>query len=425
MTFPLRVSGNGRYLVDQSGRPFRLNAEAAWFFSTHASTEDVERYLDDRRRRGFTALVVMAMVHPGGYDSFPGLPPGHMATVPRNVHTGEGPLATPGDFRVLNEPYWRHVDFIIREAGERGMAVLLAYTYLGYQGGAEGWWDDVNQPHNDADVMFDFGRTLAQRYRSDPNIIWYPCGDYAPPAGSEGARRVLVSIAGIRDVLPDALFAAELNAPDDVVADHPEFAAVLDMESFYGFGPGENGEVYRTARRAWDASPPKPSFVCEPPYEGTPIGSTGSRTDIRRAEWYSVLGGGTAGQNFGTHGVWNVIPELFVDALDSPGTNDLQHQFALFASMPWWELEPLGGPGDALRHVAVAGTPDGAWLVAYVPPGVRECALDIREATVARWFNPTSGQYVDAPTLTTPGDNGTGEDDWVLVVTRPPATRQQ
>jgi len=50
--FPLRVSANGRYLVDRHGTPFRLNAEAAWFFSTHATPADVLTYLDDRPTSG-------------------------------------------------------------------------------------------------------------------------------------------------------------------------------------------------------------------------------------------------------------------------------------------------------------------------------------------------------------------------------------
>jgi hypothetical protein len=43
----------------------------------------------------------------------------------------------------------------------------------------------------------------------------------------------------------------------------------------------------------------------------------------------------------------------------------------------------------------------------------------------AQWFNPTSGSYTPCPgvdlsrdpraTVTTPGDNGTGANDWLLI----------
>jgi Protein of unknown function (DUF4038)/Putative collagen-binding domain of a collagenase len=475
--FPLRASDNGRYLVDRDGVPFRLNTEAAWFLSTQASASDVDTYLDDRRGRGFTACIVMAMVHQGGYLGFPNMPARQMANAPKNL-AGHGPFTTPGDFSTVNDAYWQHIDHIVTAARDRGMAVLLAYAYLGYEGGSQGWWGEINEPRNDRTVMFDFGRTLATRYPAHPNVIWYTAGDFAPPPGSEGAERVLASVEGIRSVLPDALFAAEMSSPDDLSTDHPDFRGVLDLESFYGYGPGAGGAVYETARRAWAARSPKPgapagappvakpAFVGEPPYEGTAVGGSGARTDIRRAQWYAVLGGGTAGQNFGTSGVWNWITRPDADcectdfrtALDSPGTRDMQHQFALYDQLPWFDLVPAGtepgfagrqlvtqGQGDGIDHIAAAVTADHRWLLAYVPPGrgartfgVDLAALDdparggpgrsgaVRGGAVrARWYDPSAGTFAAAGAgsasagshrFGTPGDNASGESDWVLVL---------
>jgi Protein of unknown function (DUF4038)/Putative collagen-binding domain of a collagenase len=452
--FPLKVAGGGRYLVDQGGVPFRLNAEAAWFLSTQASGEDVVSYLDDRRSRGFTAAVVMAMVHGGGYRGFPGVPEGAIDNAPNNLHTGEGPFTTPGDFGTMNERYWSHIDAIVDQAARRGMVIVLAYLYLGFEGGDQGWWREVNEARNDRGTMFGYGRALGERYRDRPNIIWYTCGDFSPPAGSEGSHRVRRTVAGIRSVLPDALFAAEMNPPDDLATDNPDFADLLDLESFYGFGPGQQGAVYLTANRAWAGRPPRPAFVGEPPYEGTPIGSSGGRVEIRRAQYYAVLGGGTAGQNFGTAGVWSVVHRCdglagcvdFRTGLDSPGTRDMQVQFRLYASLPWFDLVPSGtapgfagrdlvarGQGGGLSHIAAAVTGDGTWLLAYAPPaatpttsfGIDLAAL--RGPARARWYNPVSGDFIHIADglpgagvrqFTTPGENGTGTNDWVLVLDR-------
>ena len=47
--FPVSVSANGRYLVDWRGRPWRIQADAAWMMSSNATPEEVETYLDTRR----------------------------------------------------------------------------------------------------------------------------------------------------------------------------------------------------------------------------------------------------------------------------------------------------------------------------------------------------------------------------------------
>ncbi len=81
-----------------------------------------------------------------------------------------------------------------------------------------------------------------------------------------------------------------------------------------------------------------------------------------------------------------------------------------------------------------AATPDGRALVAYVPPGTgfgqRSLVVDTRALSgpaAARWYNPWTGAFLPVGRVsnttpvwfTTPGDNGSGYDDWVLVLTRP------
>jgi len=91
------------------------------------------------------------------------------------------------------------------------------------------------------------------------------------------------------------------------------------------------------------------------------------------------------------------------------------------------------GGGDVGRadYVAAAATASGDLLVAYVPPA-HSGSITIDLAALsgsarARWFNPTTGEYVAIATLKNegtrefvpPGDNGSGQHDWVLVLDRP------
>lgn len=442
VVFPLKVSADHRYFVDQQGHPFRLNCESAWALSIQATPAEVNEYLDDRASKGFNSIIVMAMVHPGDYSEF-------APQAPRN-RFGHAPHARIGDFSSTpDEAYWRNIGSIIDAAARHHMLVVFAYTYLGYGGGNEGWWEDLQRDCNTSAVCFKWGVWLGRRYRNRPNILWYTLGDYTPPAGSKGARRAHQIALGIRSACPWALFAGEPSGPDELSTDATDFVDVLDSNSFYGYGPDCDQRVYMTADRAWNHVPVMPAWVGEPVYfRGHIAGmdtASGNRQDTRALLWQSVLAGGIAGDNTSSEALWP-FAKGWRRELNNGYSKDRQHEFAFFAGVPWYALVPSGiekqnfdrplilhgNPLDRARIVAAA-TEDRTWLVAYIPPSPwaptspRPFTVDLsilRGPVRARWFNPTNGEYtLIAPILpntgshhfATPGDNGTGTNDWVLV----------
>ena len=54
--FPLKVASGNRYLIDQSNVPFFINGEAAWSLIVATTDADAEKYLEDRRQKGFNAI---------------------------------------------------------------------------------------------------------------------------------------------------------------------------------------------------------------------------------------------------------------------------------------------------------------------------------------------------------------------------------
>src|SRR5271163_472827 len=60
---PLRVSGNHRYLLDRSGAPFLLQGDAAWSLIANATREEAAVYLQNRRAKGFSAILVNLIEH--------------------------------------------------------------------------------------------------------------------------------------------------------------------------------------------------------------------------------------------------------------------------------------------------------------------------------------------------------------------------
>jgi hypothetical protein len=405
--FPLKVSATGRYLVDQANRPWRIQADSAWLISTEATPEQLEAYLSTRSSQGFNAFYLMAVVHPGGYEDARHAP---------NDRRGNPPFAKPADFSTAgatpeSERYWNWIDTIIDRAAAHNVVVMLAYSYLGWAGGDMGWYKPIlAQPNRQA--LLDWGRWLGNRYRNKPNIIWFALGDFAPPPGSEGALRTRAIVDGIKAAGATQLFMAEADPPDSLPSEHPDFGPVLDQNSFYGYGPKGLGPVYQTADRAWRVTPPKPAWMQEGTYEGENNWGhfSGEPWDTRRARFWSVLAGGTAGDGFGSKDVWlwRHVPKSF----SSPGAEYSRYAFDLFAALPWWELIPSGrDPGFAgadlvtsgrgnwgqLDFITAAITEKREWLLAYVPvmkTGERTFSVNLAAMAGparARWFDPATG----------------------------------
>jgi hypothetical protein len=89
-----------------------------------------------------------------------------------------------------------------RAPGELGFVVLLAPSYLGHQGGVEGWYQEMLK--SGPQKLHDYGRYLGRRYQNFMSIIWLHGGDYDPP--DKDIVRAIVN--GIREIQPTALHSA-------------------------------------------------------------------------------------------------------------------------------------------------------------------------------------------------------------------------
>src|SRR5262249_39737439 len=94
----LKVSKNGRYFVDQDGKPFFYLGDTAWLIFQRLDNKEVEDYLKDRAAKGFTVLqayVIRGLEkrHPDG---------------PINL-LGESPFVDR-DPTKPNEAFFKHVD---------------------------------------------------------------------------------------------------------------------------------------------------------------------------------------------------------------------------------------------------------------------------------------------------------------------------
>jgi hypothetical protein len=443
--YPLKASANGRYFVDQNGTPFRMQGEAAWSLISNMTYADANAYLDNRAAKGFNTVLVNLIEHQFAVNA-----PANRAL--------QQPFTTPGNFATPNPAYFAFADSIIDLAASKGIVVLLDYMFLGFGGGDEGWWQELTSGPNNQTVCRSFGEYLGNRYKNKKNILWLVGGDYTPPPGSEGEARLHKILEGIQSAGATQPHMGDWASPS-LSTDVAAFAADMDANAVYtyGYGSPRNGRTYVLARDGFLRAPTIPAFLLETGYELEDNNQPGDRASIRKYQYWAVLGGTTTGMIYGHRDIWEFATatwssgfypdwDPWPQSLESPGALDTMRMGQLLDSVPWFDLVPSGlagmktlvtagggtfdgAQGDA--YVTAAATANGRALVAYLPPtGTAPRSITVDRTAMshlfrARWFNPTTGAFTlissslpntGTQVFTTPGTNGSGTNDWVLVL---------
>src|SRR5688572_29539703 len=64
LTKPLRISPDGRFLMQPDGAPFFWLADTGWSLFQRLDQEDAEQYLKDRASRGYNIIQAVAFAAP-------------------------------------------------------------------------------------------------------------------------------------------------------------------------------------------------------------------------------------------------------------------------------------------------------------------------------------------------------------------------
>ncbi|MDX9754842.1 MAG: DUF4038 domain-containing protein, partial [bacterium] len=151
---PLQVSANARFLQHQDGTPFFYLGDTAWELFHRLNREEADRYLANRREKGFTVIQAVVLAELDGLNT-------------PNAY-GEKPLHDNDPARP-NEAYFQHVDSIVQQAKENGLFIGMLPT----------WGDKVTKAWGAGPVSFTNetldaaladGKFLGKRYKDDPNI---------------------------------------------------------------------------------------------------------------------------------------------------------------------------------------------------------------------------------------------------------------
>lgn len=407
VSFPLRVSENKRYLVDSKGVPFFINGDSPWEISWQLTREEAERYLENRRQKGFNTILVDTVPYTEWSD--------HLTQTNRYGHV---PFPSSGDLGQPNEAYFKDLDAVVAAAEKKGMLVMLCAADLGYRG----MWHGQYLSSGPAKCG-QYARFLGRRFSRFDNILWVLGGDRDP----HGVFVHIEEMAkALRETAPKHLITYHAGAKSSGIFFQP--ADWFDLNMSYGYR-----DPHIFVAEDYRRTPIKPAFLGESGYEGENLdGRGGGPHRIRRQAYWAVLSG-DCGHLYGS-AAWTMQP-IWQDWIDSPGSFQMAHLGAFFRSLPWHKLVPDFGHGIVVEGneegstlATTAWIPDGSLAVTYLPTA-RRVTVDLsrfKGRVEARWFDPTSGKYSpvqDSPfqnegsrTVTPAEKNSAGDGDWVLVI---------
>jgi hypothetical protein len=406
VSYPLRISADGHHIVDDTGQPVLFKADTPWHIVARLDREDTKAYLDDRRERGFNALLISFLVD----DDY-------RTGTTENVF-GEPPFLSPGDFSAPNEAYFAHVDWFLEQAELRGMTVFACPAYIGWQCEHSGFCPEMVAAG--PDVMREYARWLGSRYVNQPNLVWVNGGD--ADAGAWGAMDVVDAVAyGIKETDPVHLHTAhcDRNTISSDCYDRPW----LDFETVYS-------ECFATpdyVRQGYQRTPTRPLVYIEGRYEDSVVGAT--QTCLRSQAYWSLLGG-LSGHFFGSSRIWDFPPD-WQSALDSQGSVSMEIFGRLIQSRHWDQMVP-----DYAHHVLTAGhdsidgadyaaaayASDGTSILVYTPTSrVLTVQLDVLSGSTAEawWFDPAQNAAIFEGSFPSTGSRDftpPSSQDWVLVI---------
>ena len=392
--YPIKVSDNGRYFVDQEGKPVFWLGTTQWQLFREYKIEDARAILEKTADKGFAFAQVMLMgvgdgTKPNVYGQKPWI--------------NDNPL-TP------NEAYFQNVDAVVQMARDNGIVISMTLYHQRYR----------------RCITVENGRAwakwLAQRYKDAPNIVW----SMTPEAKQEFVPVLRELAAGLHE--GDGGNHLITFKPDPA----PYSSGFIHQESWLDFNSMQTWKsvelIYPMVTHDYHLKPVKPVLMAEGAYEnGSEYGFDVTPLWIRRQAYYSYLAG--AHHTYGHNDSWRVLP-TWKQALDAPGAVQLGILKQVFLGLrEWWYLVPdqsifaTGGRTEGQILNLAARHKDGKWVMVYLGSSTSfSINLDklITAKVDARWIDPKTGGSVAAGSFLNTGAQSfvtpEGWEDAILIL---------
>ena len=430
--YPLKVSANHRYLVDQNGMPFLIVGDTPQGLMGRLTENDAEYYFADREAHGFNTLGWIDIMCAGN-----DYPDNTQATTPDGIKPFTAYVAGGADYKYYNlskpnEDYFARLDRVVQLAANHHLAVFIDPIET------IGWLPTLR--NNGMDAAYAYGQYLGKRYGRFSNVMWLNGNDFNLWTVPSDDDLVQAVAKGIRSAAPSQLQTVELHVRTSSSFDDPRWIPLSDLNSTYTYSA-----TYIQILHSYNQKPVAPDYLVEAHYDLENIGGPedfGSPQVLRKQSYWTMFSGGV-GQFYGNRYSWS-FKEGWKSQIDTPGVEQLGIWKKFFLSLRWYDLVPdqdhstvtagLGTFGDVETNVSqsdyctAARTANGEAVVAYVPTtrAITVNMAKLRGPAKGRWFDPSNGSYQEiaggplpnsgSHQFTPPGKNHDGDEDWVLLL---------
>lgn len=434
----LEVSKNGHSIQHKDGTPFLWIGDTGWGMFQQLTREEVDLYLDNRQRLGFTVIQSVAFWYPHG---------GGIASGPHNAANAYGyrpfsggddapdtaePLLVEGGSPDAPNDYWDHVDYIIEAVKKRNMYLALlpcwGRAYITPQFGG------AHQEFTEEEART-YGAFLGKRYQQEPHIFWVLGGD--AKAQKKDADQGW-DMRGVFRAMAEGIAKGVTGQEPVWNQAHPAWREVFMSFHPDGDAPDNssqwfhadawltaNGvEVWREIDQVYPVmlqeyqmdKPIKPSLFLEGSYEfGSYRHECGWVTPVkvRRQIYYTFFAGG-AGHTYGAGPIWPMRGSegdyscgyTWKEALAFPaGANFAGVAKAFLIKHRWSEwipdqsiLDGQAAKGESLKAAVRLASGDMA-LVYFSNNSQAKIKNTLNKAAVAHWFDPRNGKEEQAGRL--------------------------
>ena len=338
------------------------------------------------------------------------------------------------DISTLNDAYFTTIDAILAKAKEHGIYCMLTPM-------SQCQWSLSHIRANSTAKWRDYGRYLGNRYKSTVNIIWQFGNDDI----DEDSQHAIVG--GIKNAGDTHLMTCNWRPGvgtfgSSWVRKYQMGESWIDLDAWYQNQPvNTTGAACYWQKQEYERPNPMPSFQTEPLYQQPYDKATD--LECRMQNYYVALGGGCGGCIYGSG--WLCDATDYSTYKNNGGRVQTIYFKNLFTQREWWTLVPdyshrfvtsgYGTLSPSTRDYVGAASNGGSLGIAYCPKSTTISA-DLSKFSgyvVARWYDPTNGTFkaaIGSPfpntssrQFLTPGTNGAGDDDWVLLLESPVAAK--
>lgn len=428
----LQVSSNRRFLQHENGKPFFWLGETAWLLPSRLNRDEAGYYIGETAKNGYNVIQISILHSLGAMNGYgyPALPNGF-------------------DFSGIDKAgeynYWKHVDYIVQQAAQRGIYIGMVCV----------WGGSVKSGLVSEEAARKYGEFLANRYKKYPNIIWLIGGDVRGDIKPEVWRALATTIKAIDPV--HLMTYHPLGRTMSATWFHNE--SWLDFNMFqsghrrYGqrLGDGDypieeytEEDNWLFVERSLAFKPEKPVLDGEPSYEDIPQGLHDinqpywQASDVRRYAYWSVFAG-SFGHTYGHNSIMQMYRpgvsaaygarKPWWEAIHDPGCQQMKHLKKLLLAFPFFERIPdqsvIAG-ANGKQYERVIATRGNDYILVYNYTN-RRMEIDLTKISGARkkawWYSPVNGQTEFIGEFTN-GKHSFHHDsvygngnDWVLMIT--------